>query len=568
MPAPYRLSEAAFRALGAGGGDPTTLAVLRRAQLSRHLLLLREVARAAGPEAETWYAVLCAAEQRAPRQVRAVLAYPAVGTWATGCLAALRAGDPSGRTGLGYLGALAAAAALQAGSAARVTVPVSDGALALPALGTALLPGAHSAVVDTAARTVTAGDLRVSVPADPASEGPGWHGLRRLSSDSGGLRLTVYLDDLDPYRAGPGLSPTGRLADPQAEQWRLLLDRSWRLLVDRHREHAGSLAADLRALVPVRDDGGAGGISATARHAFGAVALSLPGDPTGLAVGLVHEARHSRLNAVQYLFELVAPARGIRLYSPWRDDPRPPGGVLHGAYAYLGVTDFWRVERHTAGPAGQFAFARWRAAVADTGTALLDSGHLTRYGVRFVTAMRERARQWLAEPVPPAIVRLAEQANTDHRLRWRLRHVQVDPTALHRLAGHFSAGRAAPDTPVPARVRAAGGRQLESHDRLRLVHARLRGSAPGPGGSAGDLAYAGGDWPAAAAAYRRAVADDPDDAGAWSGLALTGGTGALGTRPELVAGVYRAVRQRGAAAPDPRALAGWLAAVRYDDTGS
>ena len=36
----HRLSDPAFAALGAGRPDPATIAELRRAQLSRHLLLL------------------------------------------------------------------------------------------------------------------------------------------------------------------------------------------------------------------------------------------------------------------------------------------------------------------------------------------------------------------------------------------------------------------------------------------------------------------------------------------------------------------------------------------------
>jgi len=41
---PHRLSDGAFAALGAGRPDAATVGELRRAQLSRHLLLLREIA--------------------------------------------------------------------------------------------------------------------------------------------------------------------------------------------------------------------------------------------------------------------------------------------------------------------------------------------------------------------------------------------------------------------------------------------------------------------------------------------------------------------------------------------
>lgn len=562
MPPPHRVTAAGFTALGAGDADPATVSVLRRAQLSRHLLLLREVLRSAADAAEVpaWFAVLSAAERAAPDRVRQVLGHPPVGAWAADCLACLRAGDPSR---LPYLGGLAAAAALHAGHAARLSVPVCDGRLALPGLGTAVLPGRREAVVDTGARTVTAGPCTVAVPPDPSVDGPGWLGLRRLTSRHDDLPVTLLLDDLDPHRAGPGLSVTGRLTDAQADRWGQLLDGAWRLLVGRHRAHAEAVAGDLRELVPVHDDAGAGGISATARHAFGSVAMSLPADPTALAAGLVHEARHNRLNAVQYLFQLFDPAERTPLYSPWRDDPRPPGGVLHGAYAYLGVTDFWRVERHTGGPVGHFAFARWRRAVADTCAALLAGGHLTGPGVRFVAAMLATAERWSAEPVPADVLPWAERANTDHRLRWRLRHLHPTAADVQRLAAAWRAGGPPPDAPVYGLVHLAAGRQLEHNDRLLRVMARLRGAAPAAGGSPGDRAYADGALDAATAAYRQAVVTHPGDDAAWAGLALADPAPALLRCPELVAAVYRALRLPGGEGPDLDRLVAWLAPVRY-----
>src|SRR5690349_24710117 len=76
---PHRLSDAAFAALGAGRPDPATVDELRRAQLSRHLLLLREIT-AAAPTRE--FASLVAQERADPPRVRAMLARPLTGVWA------------------------------------------------------------------------------------------------------------------------------------------------------------------------------------------------------------------------------------------------------------------------------------------------------------------------------------------------------------------------------------------------------------------------------------------------------------------------------------------------------
>ncbi|WP_344936128.1 aKG-HExxH-type peptide beta-hydroxylase, partial [Actinoplanes nipponensis] len=256
------------------------------------------------------------------------------------------------------------------------------------------------------------------------------------------------------------------------------------------------------------------------------------------------------LNAVQYLFDLHEQPDRLG-YSPWRDDPRPAAGILHGAYAYLTVTRFWRSRR--ADPVAAFEFARWRAAVHTAASDLLAGGTLTAAGTRFVTALRAEVEPWLAEPLPAGVARLAAGANADHRLRWRLRNRHVSPGDARLLADAWTQGRPAPR--ITSELRAAPRRALEASSRLDLVHATLRGQ-PAPGSTpAGDLAYLRGDPAAALRAYRERVVADAGDDAAWAGLALAGGPAAVRDTPEVVAAAYRALDVPGA---DPLALAGWL----------
>jgi hypothetical protein len=506
----HRLPDAAFAALAAGRPDAATVAELRRSQLSRHLLLLRAIVQAAPTMATRWYGVLAAAERQAPDAVRSVLAYPLVGVWATGCLAALRAGVPPSGAGVSHLAALAAAATARAG------LPVPD-----------VCPG-----------------------------GP----ARRLTATHDGMRLDVVLDDTDPLRARLGLTPTGRLTDAEVTHWQHCLEAAWRLLVARHRHHAEVLAAVLTCIVPVQPDTNARGISATSADAFGAVAMSAPADATALAVGLLHEIRHSLLNAVTYLFDLHD-GPGEPGYSPWRDDPRPAPGLLHGAYAYLAVTDFWRVESRTGDPVAAFEFARWRAAVPAAAESLLAGGTLTPAGARFVGALHRAAVDLLDEPVAPAVTRLAEAANEDHRLRWRLRNLTVDPVTVRELADAWRQHVPPPPADAAVRVRPAGRRGLESSNRLDLTHRLLRGDLPtgAPPDGDGDLAFVRGDAATAVRAYRRRIVARPDDDAAWAGLALTGAWPALRDRPEVMTAVYRALATGpGPARPDPVSVAVWL----------
>lgn len=482
----FRLTDAALVGLAAGRPAPETLAELRRAQLSRHLLLLSEIIKTG--KTPHWYA--------STQPSREALSDPMTGLYAATAVAALRSGaDPADR----------------------------------PAL------------------TVAGG--------------------RVLTSTSGGRTLRVRLDDADPLRAHLGLRPTARLSDTEAAGWQQCLDEAWRILVDRHPAGAATLAAVLRVIVPVEPDPDAGGISATSANAYGAVAMSAPADGLSLAVGLLHETQHSLLNATRSLFDLIHPSveRG---YSPWRDDPRPPFGILHGAYAYLAVTRFWLTE--SAQPAGSrlaaFEFARWRAAVVAAADGLLGAP-LTAAGRRFVAALRDEAAGWLREPVDAEVARLAEGANLDHRMRWRLRNLRADRAAAGSLAAAWRAGLPRPALPEPV-LAPAPGRELERSSRLDLIHALLRGSPrsgaglagrnpalrPGGGVRPGDDAYLGADHGTAYVAYLKGLEEEtgPDDL--WSGLALV--LPALRERPELVRAVYLALEAADPA--DLPGLADWL----------
>jgi hypothetical protein len=359
-----------------------------------------------------------------------------------------------------------------------------------------------------------------------------------------GLVVDVRLEDVDPLRARLGLTPTGPLCDAEGARWQELLAEAWRLLVSRHRADAEILAAVLDVIVPVEPDPAARGISATSADAFGAVAMSLPADATALAVGLLHETWHSLLNAVHYLFDLHREPDTLG-YSPWRDDPRPASGILHGAYAYLAVTRFWRAEARTGCGVAAFEFARWRGAVAAAVRRLLSGGGLTAAGERFAGALLDEVRPWLDEAVAGDAGRLGAGANTDHYLRWRLRNLAVEPADVQALAGAWRRGEAPPRTAVRSRLVPAPRRALESSARLDLAHAWVAGRAPGGRASVADVAYLRGDHGAALDAYQKMVVKD------WAGIALVGGWDDV----EVLAAVYRELDQP---APDVAALAGWI----------
>lgn len=73
--------------------------------------------------------------------------------------------------------------------------------------------------------------------------------------------------------------------------------------------------------------------------------ISVPGrnDQVGalrLAEGVIHEALHLHLTGLEGIAPLVEDLTGV-LPSPWRSEPRSFGGVLHGAFVFVGLKAYF-----------------------------------------------------------------------------------------------------------------------------------------------------------------------------------------------------------------------------------
>src|SRR5918999_3799697 len=402
----HRIPSRDLAALAAGHGGREATQRLVAVQYSRHVLLVRGVVDAlAGPGAggmRAAFDLLADIQRQAPGAVDMVLRHPSVGAWA---LEALK-GDANPAA----LGGVTAAAAVRARIPCTVKVPVENGRVVLPSVGQATFsPSFTSAEVRIGRAEIRAeiwaeiwaGGARVAIPADAHRDAPGWRGLRRLSACDG-PPLHLLLDDLDPHRF-PGARVRRRLSDDEAARWEATLRDAWRLLRRDHWTTATEIRKMIRVLTPLEATG-PGLRSATHPHAFGAAGLSDPVDGLSLACTLAHEVQHAKLAALMNAVPLVLDGDSRKFYAPWRDDPRPLGGLLQGAYAYLGVSGFWRRQRHhersEAAVAAHAEFVLWRDAVLEATHTLLDSGGLTRQGETFVTGMRRSLLPWRAEPVP------------------------------------------------------------------------------------------------------------------------------------------------------------------------
>ncbi|MET9127661.1 HEXXH motif domain-containing protein [Streptomyces sp. NPDC004528] len=560
------------------------------AESSRRLLVLRAILDAGAGVAgvaEAWE-LLEAAERVGPDSFRRVLLDPQVGLWAASLLRRLSRRDPSATADeaplhveLGFLRQVAVAVFIACGADFRARVPVREGLVFLPGVGRATVGGDPWGTAevrgDDGRVRVVAGDVSVTLPEKRDQDAPGWEGQRWLHARHAGMSLTLALDDLGPYAPVPTLTTSGRLSRAQFASWQHWFERMWRVLVDRHRSRARALTAGLRSVVPLPRGERLRARAASSSDAFGCLLLSEPDEdaeflPAQLGVAVLHEFRHTLLNGLLFLAPLFDETDEL-FYAPWRDDPRPLGGLVHGAYAFSGVARYWR----SCGPEGLagFEFAIWRNAVRVVLESLRNHSAMTPLGHTMIDGLAEQTEGWCAEPVGPREERLARLAAVHHHATWRAHHLQVSPAEATRLAESWRAGRRAD---IGARIEPVlrvdvRARRLDSFAML----ARLSLTVPVefdalrveedpatkvPGVMPADLALVDGDAGTAVKLYSEELAGPNSRPAAWAGLGLAltecgereAGT-AVTTHPEVALAVARSLP----APPDPVLLAHWLA---------
>jgi HEXXH motif-containing protein len=194
---------------------------------------------------------------------------------------------------------------------------------------------------------------------------------------------------------------------------------------------AAEIAALIKVIVPYSAPD-SGLVSTSSPQTFGTVAMSRQPNPYTCAETLLHEAHHIKLSALLDLVSLCKPDDGQRYYAPWRVDPRPAGGLLQGAYAFLGVSSFWRGQQVSApDPAvrqrAAADFARWRDGAALVCDTLLSSGQLTPEGLEFAREMARILAAWKGEPVPAEALAVARAKASRHATQWHADHGAMHP---------------------------------------------------------------------------------------------------------------------------------------------
>lgn len=415
-----------FDLLASGGGGTDGIHLMTATQQSKRLLLMRgllESARTTGAGEEAMvqrgYDLLAAVQRHDAEAAKTVLAYPSVSAWASRTLQVSRGRRPIPGAVPAGLCSVAAAAAARAGLSAEIEVPVTTGRVVLPSLGSARVGNGRAFLRCSPGKTeVLSHTGSVELPLDLHRDAPGWSALRHIQVGN----LDIIIDDIDPFRMPAAVNQARRLQPAKAAAWAGIFTEAWPEFAQRHPDLAQEVAATVKVVVPLTQPS-QGFVSSSSPETFGAIALSEPPDPRSLMVTLAHETQHLKLSALLDVVPLTMPDDGRCFYAPWRVDPRPVSGLLQGAYAYLGVSRFWRRERHLVeDPAATHAhaeFARWRAATARVVSTLLSSGRLTPPGTRFVQGMERTLSGWKNEMVPRPAEELARQRSERHLHRWR-----------------------------------------------------------------------------------------------------------------------------------------------------
>ncbi|QQQ78765.1 HEXXH motif domain-containing protein [Saccharothrix sp. 6-C] len=590
-PPTHGTSLAQLDALASERTDNDASALLHHVEQTRRLLALRLVLRHARhhdtagsplpPVDEAWE-LLIAAEHADPGAVAALLSRPQVGMWAAHVLRRLRNKTTDTAPGwfhIGQLHLLAAAAALSAKLRFTMTIPLWNGICVLPGRGSVRVPdvtewGHGTLVADASGLTVKT--------SDGTAHPVGFEPIRHLGDEAGSVAPRIHLDDTGPYRGLDVPEHPDPLSESSATRWNEVFAEAWTILERNHPHRAQELSRGLSMITPRPAAHRFRPYSGSVGEGYGAAIISEPHDATQLAVTMVHEYQHSKLNAIGHLAPLVDEDPSATCYAPWRDDPRPVSGLYQGVNAFLAVAEFWMRQReHLSGSSAalaHFEFALVRIQVTEALRALRRHPSLTDLGRRFAARLAERLEVLDNAAVPAELLSAAEAAALDHRTAWRATHLHPMRAHVLECAERWHAGEPAPPPGTHSAVVAATTPpRLDAKAILTRVllagRAEFDALRSGPPDhvhkttedlTEADFALVAGEHERAHALYSAELAEGSNRPGAWSGFGIAvhelspgPASRALLERPQLV----RAVRSRIAAtgeAPDVERLAEWL----------
>lgn len=451
------LDEDTVRDFVGPGTSAELLDALAMSQVRKRMLQLVLVARRVGHDAPALYVQSGLRDaydllvQSSPEHCNDIATYPSFGRW---CAMAMRFIDneahinlPDGQIAshLGLLGSFAIVTAsrsrdveleLRFGPDGRLSLPtlglVADGGLEFAGTRAKYALGPNGALeVSAGGRSLVRSDARWSAS----------NGKLRLRSmpDAGGH---VELNSLDPLlRVGFGEDDFEQIGDAGACRWRTTLESA---RAELHRvlpAGAVEVTRSIRVLVPLVTKTRGVHRSATSADTSGMVQMSWSASKQQIAEALLHEYYHTKLNALLDLDPVFIDDDGAEAYySPWRDDPRPLRGVLHGVFSFYIVTCFWQRACSAHWDAGvdarqarSEALRRYKQVCIGI-EQVRSHAKLTAVGMVLLDEIQKRLNEYAADAeVDRPALRGIDRRLSEHQANWRTRsYVGVDRSAEQR----------------------------------------------------------------------------------------------------------------------------------------
>ncbi len=426
----------------------------------------------------------------------------------------------------GHLNSLLAAMAIRAQMAFDLPVPVRNGALVLPTLGLVTIMEADEPdrlvrlSSDGVALDLAEADHHVRLASSLTSEPP-WLSFIRLQDPASGYE--VVLDDLDQYRNVHPPAEWARITN--AGHWQALFAEACQILAACDPVGFERVKRLLISLTPIEPVNEGDERSSTIDDCPGGMALTEPPDAVTLARLMLHETEHGLLNE---LLRVYPPNESrATMFAPWRDDPRPTLGVLHGVLAFAVQISFWHgLLEH--GPARYHAsaaadLARWYEPTINTATELLARGHLGPAWTVFIQATITTL-QSIEITASPAVQAAANDVNLCNETMWQLRNRRFMPADIEAAVSAYLAEQ----NPTVLRfvLEAEAVKPEERAQSLFLVGlleraAQIESTGYGLEPIPADDCFARGEYDNALALYCQGIYLDPTERTAWIGLLLS-----------------------------------------------
>lgn len=229
------------------------------------------------------------------------------------------------------------------------------------------------------------------------------------------------------------------LRDSDLIRWQSPLEEGCNWICVSDSRLASEIETAIKAILPVRSKKPDVHVSATFKETPGVMALSWTPDTPVLTEALVHEYHHGKLNTLFAIDPLVTgPTKEPIFYSPWRTDARPLVGLLHGAFAFHAVLDFWIKFLNKGIPLLHEKRLNHRLCLLSHQTkeaveTLTSEGTFTKVGMILIESLHKRVCKFESQVLTDRrVLQRVGRVMRTHRENWEKQNGQSDPRVKPR----------------------------------------------------------------------------------------------------------------------------------------